>query len=142
MARRKEHRQFSIRVAAPVFEQIERRAVELNESRNALVERYIAEGVKMDEHPEIYFRDGAMGRRAAVIGTRMDVWQVMETIRNADNSPDEAADYLGLPVSKVRAAVRYYAVNRDEVDEFAARAAAVADRGQAAWRAEEEILRA
>lgn len=136
----KGHRQFSIRVATPVFEQLERRTAEVSESRNALAERYIAEGVKMDEHPEIYFRDGAMGRRAAIIGTRLDVWQVMETVRNSGNSPEEAADYLGIPAGKVRAAVRYYAANRDEVDAFSARTTAVSERAAAASRAEQEIL--
>lgn len=134
------HRQFSVRVAAPVFDGLERRAAELAESRNALAERYISEGVKMDEHAEIYFREGAMGRRAAIVGTRFDVWQVMETVRNSGNSVEEAADYLGLPVGKVRAAVRYYAAYRDEVDDFGARATAIADRAEAAWRAEQEIL--
>jgi uncharacterized protein (DUF433 family) len=141
MARRKGHRQFSVRVATSVFDDLARRTLELNESRNALAERYIAEGVKMDQHPDIHFREGAMGRRAAVIGTRLDVWQVMETVRNSDNSAEEAAEYLGLPVSKVRAAVRYYAANRDEVDEFAARVASVDERAEAAWRAEQELLR-
>jgi uncharacterized protein (DUF433 family) len=129
-------------VSTPVFEQLERRTVELDESRNALAERYIAEGVKMDDHPDIYFRDGAMGRRAAVVGTRLDVWQVMDTVRNSHNSPEDAAEYLGLPISKVRGAVRYYAANRDEVDDFTARATTMAERAEAAWTAEQEILRA
>ena len=134
------HRQFSVRVAAAVFEDLERRAADVAESRNALAERYIAEGVKMDEHPDIYFREAALGRRAAIIGTRLDVWQVMETVRNSANSVDEAAEYLGVPVAKVRAAVRYYAAYRDEVDDFAARATAMAERAEDGWRAEQEIL--
>jgi uncharacterized protein (DUF433 family) len=141
MRHSKGHRQFSVRVATSVFDDLVRRSRELDESRNALAERYIAEGVKMDEHPDIYFREGALGRRAAVIGTRLDVWQVMETVRHSGNSPEEAAEYLGLPVSKVRTAVRYYAANREEVDEFAARATAVAERAEAGWRAEQELLR-
>jgi uncharacterized protein (DUF433 family) len=134
------HRQFSLRVAAPVFEGLERRASERAESRNALAERFIAEGLKMDEHPDVYFREGALGRRAAIIGTRLDVWQVMDTVRNSGNSVDEAAEYLGLPAGKVRAAVRYYAANREEIDAFAARATAIAERGEGASRAEQEIL--
>jgi uncharacterized protein (DUF433 family) len=134
------HRQFSLRVAASVFEGLERRTAELAASRNALAERYIAEGVKMDEHPDICFREGELGRRAALTGTRLDVWQVMDTVRNSGNSVEEAAQYLGLPEGKVRGAVRYYAAYRDEVDEFAARATAIAERGEAAWRAEQEIL--
>lgn len=136
----KSHRQFSVRVAANVFEELERRAAERPESRNALVERYIAEGVRMDEHPDIYFREGAFGRRAAIMGTRVDVSQVMDTVRSSDNSVDDAAEYLGVSVAKVRAAVRYYAAYRDEVDDFAARAGERAERAEDAWRAEQEIL--
>jgi uncharacterized protein (DUF433 family) len=134
------HRQFSLRVANSVFEGLERRTAELAESRNALAERYIAEGLKMDEHPDVYFREGALGRRAAIIGTRLDVWQVIDTVRSSGNSVEDAAEYLGMPVGKVRAAVGYYAAYRNEVDEFAARATALAVRAEAAWRAEQEIL--
>lgn len=133
-------RHISLRIAVPTFEELERRAHEAGEPRNALAERYIAEGLRMDEHPQIYFREGALGRRAALIGTRLDVWQVMETVRNSGNSVEEAAEYFDLPVEKVRAAVRYYAAHRDEVDEFGARATASAERAEAAWRAEQEIL--
>jgi uncharacterized protein (DUF433 family) len=134
------HRQFSLRVAAPVFESLERRAAERAESRNAVAERYIAEGVRMEEHPDVYFRDGALGRRAAIIGTRLDVWQVMDTLRNSGNSVEATAEYLDVSPAKVRAAIRYYAAYRDEVDDFAARATAIADRAEAASRAEQEIL--
>lgn len=133
-------KQFSMRVATPVFEDLERRAHEVAESRNALAERYIAEGVKMDDHPDIYFRDGALGRRAALSGTRLDVWQVVQTLRNHDNSVEEAADYLSLPASKVRAGLRYYAAYRDEVDDIAERETGVAERAEAAWRAEQQLL--
>lgn len=133
-------RHVSLRVAAPTFEELERRAREAGQPRNALAERYIAEGLRMDEHPQVSFREGPLGRRAALAGTRLDVWQVMQTVRDHGNSIEEAADYLDLPVEKVRAAVRYYAAYRKEVDEFAARAAAAAERAEAAWRAEQEIL--
>ena len=133
---RERTRQFSLRVGAGTFDALERRAHERQESRTALAERYIAEGLKADEHPQIYFRDGALGRRSAVLGTRLDVWQVMDTVREHENSIEEAADYLGLPESKVRAAVRYYAAYRDEVDDLVARERALAERAEAASRAE------
>jgi len=129
-----------MRVGAALFADLQRRAHETAESRNALAERYINEGLRMDEHPGIHFRDGALGRRAALIGTRLDVWQVIETVREHGNSVDDAADYLGLPAPKVRAAVRYYAAYRDEVDELAQREAAVAERAEAAWHAEQAVL--
>ena len=127
-------------MSTSTFEELERRRRELAESRSALTERYIAEGVKRDEHPDVEFREGALGRRAAIIGTRLDVWQVMDTVRNSGNAVEEAAEYLGLPVGKVRAAVRYYAAYRDEVAEMAARETAAAERAEAAWTAEQELL--
>lgn len=133
-------KQFSMRVATPIFEELEQRAREVAESRNALAERYIAEGIRMDEHPDIYFRTGALGRRAAIVGTRLDVWQVMQTVRDHDNSVEDAADYLGLAVAKVRSAVRYYAANRCEVDDLAERETSVAARAEAAWRDEQALL--
>jgi uncharacterized protein (DUF433 family) len=134
------HKQFSVRVATPTFEGLERRAHERGVARNALTERYIAEGVKMDEHPEIAFREGALGRRASLAGTRLDVWQVIETVRNSGNSLQEAAEYLGLSPMRVQAAVNYYADYRDEVDEIAERERAVSERAEATWRAGQELL--
>ena len=138
--RRQGHKQFSVRVGYETFEELERRAAEHGVSRNALTERYIAEGVKMDEHPEIAFREGALGRRAILKGTRLDVWQVIETVRNSGNSVEEAAEYLGLPASRAQAAVSYYVAYRDEVDDIAAREGAVAERAEDAWRAGQELF--
>lgn len=139
MARGKK-KHVSLRIEEPVVEGLDRLAEQTGMSRNALAERYLAEGQKMDEFPQIYFRRGELGRRAALLGTRLDVWQVMETVRNHGNSVEDAADYLGLPAERVRAAVRYYAANRAEVDEFAARAIAAAERAEQLWRAEQELL--
>ena len=130
----------SLRVSPQTLDELERRAHELGVARSALAERYIAEGLRMDEHPLIGFRDGALGRRAVLHGTRLDVWQVMETLRNSGNAVEAAADYLDLPAEKIRAAVSYYAAHRDEVDDYAARAATAAERAEAAWQAEQQIL--
>lgn len=133
-------RQFSVRIDGGTYGELERRSHSVAESRNRLVERYIAEGLKRDDHPLIAFRDGALGRRAALAGARLDVWQVIETLRRHDNSTHATADYLSLPEPTVRAAVRYYADYRAEVDEIAEREQAVAARAEAAWHAEQAVL--
>jgi uncharacterized protein (DUF433 family) len=130
----------TLRVAEITVAEIDQRAHETGQTRNALAERYLSEGLRTDEHPLIYFRDGVLGRRPAVVGTRLDVWQVVETVRAHANSVDEAADYLGMAVERVRAAFRYYAAYRDEVDAFATRVAAAAERAEEAWRTEQGIL--
>ena len=98
------------------------------------------EGLRMDEHPGIVFRSGAAGRRPAVSGTRIDVWQVIETVKNSDNSIEEAAAYLSLPAWKVQACVRYYAAHKEEVDAWTRQAHETADREEEAWRREQEAL--
>ena len=59
--------------------------------QTALAERYLEEGLRMDEHPLIYFRDGANGRRPALLGTRLDVADVIETLRQNDRSVERTA---------------------------------------------------
>jgi uncharacterized protein (DUF433 family) len=133
-------RHISLRVDASTLDDLDRLARQRGISRNELAGRYLAEGVRRDEFPQIYFRDGALGRRPALVGTRLDVWQILETVRNHANSLEQAADYLGLPVERVRAATRYAAAHREEVEEVAGREIAAAERAEEIWRAEQELL--
>src|SRR6266545_7409210 len=130
----------AFRVAPDTAERLQRRARESRETQTALVERYIEEGLRTDGHPLVYFREGATGRRPALVGTRLDVWQVIETIRQNGNSVEEAAQYLGQPVEKVRACLRYYVDYEEEIDEWIARAQAIAEREERSWRRQQELL--
>jgi uncharacterized protein (DUF433 family) len=80
-----------------------------------------------DTHPLISVRDGAAGPRAALVGTRLDVAQVISTIRQNNDSVEQAADYLDLPVAHVEACVRYYRDHQDEIDAWLEAEAAAAD---------------
>lgn len=133
-------KQLSFRIAAPTVADLDRSARLRGVSRNALADRYLAEGVRRDEFPEISFRDGTLGRRATLIGTRLDVWQILETVRDHDNSIDDAAGYLDLPADRVRAAVRYAAAYPDEVRDIAEREADAAARAEEIWQAERNLL--
>ncbi|HYB26469.1 MAG TPA: hypothetical protein VEF89_07650 [Solirubrobacteraceae bacterium] len=94
------------------------RARELSESRNSLAERLLDEGLHTERHPLIVFRTGGSGRRRpALVGTRLYVWQIIDTVRGSGNSVHEAAQYLALPEHHVQAAVDYYADFKEEVDE-------------------------
>ena len=130
----------SFRFPNTLLASLQRRAQERGESANALAERYVEEGLRRDEHPLIVFREGAAGRRAALAGTRLDVSQVIDTLRESDNSVDATAEYLGIPEQHVRAAVRYYAEFREEIDEWRERVREVAEREEEAWRREQAIL--
>lgn len=107
---------------------------------NVLTERYVQEGLRMDAHPLIYFREGAAGRRPALLGTRLDVAQVISTIKQNDNSVEEAAGYLRLPVSHVGACVRYYSDYQDEIDHWITLDEEEAEAAEISWRRSQEIF--
>ena len=130
----------SFRLADSVLAALEERARESGESANALAERYLDEGLRREEHPLIVFRAGAAGRRPALVGTRLDVAQVLDTLRESDNSVEATGEYLDIPPQLVRAAVRYYAEFPDEVDEWREKMRAIAEREEEAWRREQAVL--
>jgi hypothetical protein len=77
----------------------------------------VEEGVTMDTHPGIVFRDGPAGRRPAVLGGP-DVWEVIQVFLAEDRDVSGAAENLGLRPGLVDAAVAYYADNQDAIDEW------------------------
>lgn len=93
----------------------------------------------MDEHPGIHFVDGALGRRPAVLGTGLDVWEV-ETVHDNDGSVEQAAGYLELDPRLVRVAVGYYGSNREEIDAWIERVCDIADEEEGRWRRAREAL--
>src|SRR5438477_11567489 len=96
---------------AGVVDRLERRGVRsgLNKSRPA--ERYSDEGVRMDDHPGIVFRDGPTGRGAGLVAGP-DVWEVIGALRSSGQEGDKAiqatAEWSGLSVRQVRDAIGYY----------------------------------
>jgi uncharacterized protein (DUF433 family) len=132
------HRSF--RFSARTLRRLDERAHEIRETRTALAERYVEEGLRMDEHPGGGFADGPAGRRAVVLGSGLDVWEVVDTVKQNRGSVDAAARYLELPASVVRSAVRYYAAFPDEIDDLLARRDAIAERERMTAERERAIL--
>ena len=121
--------QRSFRLSSRTLELLGERAGETSESRNALAERLLDEGLRIDRHPLIRFRTGGSGlRRPALVGTRVDIWQVIDTVRGEDGNVADAAEYLGLTEAMVRAAVDYYAAFAEEIDAYRAEELAFAER--------------
>lgn len=135
---RTQHKSF--RLEGDVAARLERRSDELGTSQTGLAERCIDEGLRTDEHPSISFRSGAAGRRPVLAGTRLDVSAVIETLKAHDGSIEETAGYFGLSDREVRACVAYYAEFEDEIDAWIERAHAAADRLEAAWQREQELI--
>lgn len=130
----------SFRFADSLLAALEEQARDRGESATTVAERYLEEGLRRESHPLVVFREGAAGRRPALAGTRLDVAQVIDTLRASENSVAETAEYLEVPEPYVRAAVRYYADFQDEVDAWRERAQAIAQREEEAWRREQSVL--
>jgi hypothetical protein len=134
---------FTLRVSAATLEHLERTSRARHEPKSRLAKRFIEEGLRMDAHPGIVFRDGPTGRRAAVSGGP-DVWEIIPVIKNVDSSGEQAivdaARWLELTERQVRAAVGYYAEYAEEIDERIRRNDELAERAEAAWQREQEVL--
>jgi uncharacterized protein (DUF433 family) len=135
---RKEH--FSLRLHPSTVRRLIAQGRRRGVPKTSVAEQYLEEAVRMADHPGIVFRDGAAGRRAALAGHRLDVWQVMETVRQEGGDVDAAASYLSISPGLVGAAVGYYADYRDEVEEWIDRNNAMAEEAEAAWRRRQAAL--
>jgi hypothetical protein len=65
-----------IRIGAETLGALRKRSVQTGEPIVRLAQRYIDEGMRLDRHPGIVFRDGPAGRRPVVAGGP-DVWEVV-----------------------------------------------------------------
>jgi uncharacterized protein (DUF433 family) len=140
MAREKAKQPVSFRFDRGTVRNLKRRAAEVRTPQAALAERYIEEGLRMDKHPLIHFREGAGGRRPALLGTRLDVATVVETIRQHGNSLEDTAEYLDVPVSHVQECLRYYVEYQREVDEWVKQARVAGERERELWARQQEAL--
>lgn len=112
-------------------------------SISGFAERLIAEGLRMDTHPGVVFRDGPAGRRAALTAGP-DVWEIVAVVRDqrggAQHRVAAAAELLGLSSAQVQAAVRYYADFTEEIDGLVTANQEAADGELARWENEQRLL--
>lgn len=131
---------FSVRLPKQTTDRLARRASRLHSAPRTLAQRYIEEGLRRDEHPLVHFVDGPSGRRARLLGSGLDVWEVVATVRDNADDIDEATSYLGVSRGLVEAAVSYYGAFRDEVDAEIVANEEEWERGYAAWWAGRRAL--
>ena len=110
---------------------------------STLAERLIDEGLRMEAHPMVVFRDGPSGRRPALVGGP-EVADVIGTVVGGDvavaDRRSRAADLLGISEALVDAALAYYADYTDEIDDLNAERRSMADEAEASWRRQRELL--
>jgi ABC-type ATPase involved in cell division len=135
----------SIRFDTKLLERLRRRAQSTPGSTpSGLAQRLVDEGLRMAEHPGIVFKDGPSGRRAA-LAFGPDAWEIVKVLREIDERGPTAitatADVLALAEAKVRVVMHYYAAYPAEIDAEIEEADRISTAAQAAWEAEQRLLR-
>jgi hypothetical protein len=95
----------------------------------------------MDEHPLVRFVDGPAGRRARLVGSGSDVWEVIAAVKDNDGDIAATAQHLQLALGLVQAAVAYYGAFAAEIDEWIERNEQAASEARSAWLAGRAALR-
>lgn len=131
---------FTLRLRAGVSERLAAQAQRAGLAPRTLAQRYVDESLRREDHPLVRFVDGPSGRRAALVGSGLDVWEVIATVRENGNDPEETASYLQVAPGLVQAAISYYGDYRDEIDAEMALNEAEWERGYAAWEAGKQAL--
>ena len=131
----------SVRLSDETIERLGNRARRAHLPPRTLAQRYIEEGLRMDEHPLVRFADGPAGRRARLAGTGKDVWEVIATVRDNNADLAAAARYLEMPLGLVQAAVTYYGAYQEEIDQWIELNKQETDEAHAAWVAGQAAVR-
>jgi uncharacterized protein (DUF433 family) len=111
---------FSIRLRSEDDRFVKEEARRLNRSRSAIVEGYTSEGIRMRRYPGIAFRGEDYRRRAWVLGTGLDVWEIV-ALRRDFGSERELAEAYALTPAQIKLAHAYQREFREEIDELIAR---------------------
>ncbi len=129
----------SLRVEEDLLVRLDKRSRISGRSRSWLAKRLLDEGLRMERHPGIVFRSGPAGRRAGLM-SGPDVWEVVRAAVGDGNTREPIAERAGLTPEQVGVALRYYAEYRDEIGAWIRRVDEEAERAEADWRREQELL--
>ena len=133
--------QRSFRLSAITADLLDRQAARANDSRNALADRLLSEGLRRELHPLITFRTGAAGRREPHLGvSRLKIRQIVTSLLSNGGNLAETAELFELPLSDVEAAASYYAEFAVEIDEDISWAEIAADEEHQRWQREQSAF--
>ncbi len=127
----------------PLHRRLKDGANRRNVGISTLAERLIDEGLRMESHPLVVFREGTSGRRPVLVGGP-EVADVVGSIVDGDvpvgRRRTRAAELLGITEAQVDAALGYYADYTDEIDGEIANRARIADETETSWRRQRALL--
>ncbi len=107
---------FSVRLQAETELLVEAEARRTRRTKSAVVEAFTEETARTRRFPGIAFRGDDSRRRAWVIGTGLDVWEIMHMLDDFGSAEALVAN-TALAPAQVRMAIAYRDAYRDEITE-------------------------
>jgi hypothetical protein len=104
-----------MRLSKQVEALVDQEARRTGRSRGAVVEALADEALRMRLFPGIAFRGVDWERRAWVIGTALDVWQIVDAHRDIESIESMAAGGSA-NARQIRLALAYYELFPEEID--------------------------
>jgi hypothetical protein len=105
----------SLRVPSEVKFELDQIARRFGTTPATLGADFVAQGVRLTQHPSIEFRQTPAGRLAYVRGLRLPVWLAVETVEDCRGDVRKAARLLRLPVLLLKAALNYAKAFPEEI---------------------------
>lgn len=112
---------FSMRLSRAMDRRITAEAQRTKRSKGAVVGALAEEGLKARLVPGIAFREDDHNRRAWLIGTAFDVWQVIEAYQDFGEDDERMLEASELTERQLRTALTYYRLFPEEIDARIAR---------------------
>ena len=117
MARVSKSRPFSIRLSQTTNRYVEAEARRTKRSKGAIVEALTEEAARMRRFPGIALRGEDAMREAWVVGTGLDVWELIEMLQDYGSVERLLEGHEHLSRRSVELAQAYYASYPEEIDE-------------------------
>ena len=111
---------FSLRLSEQTDRLVTAEAKRTKRSKGSVVESLAEEALKARLIPGIAFRGDDYDRRAWLIGTSLDVWQVIEAYQDFASDSDRLVAETDVSERELRTALSYYERFPEEVDSFIA----------------------
>jgi hypothetical protein len=119
---------FSVRFTSPTDRMVEEEARRTHRSKSAIVESLTEEAIRMRRFAGIGFRGEDAARRPWVIGSSLDIWEIMQMLDDF-GSVERLTEETRLTERQTRLAIAY----RDSYPEEIAEAIAQNSRTAAQW---------
>lgn len=107
----------NIRLESETLNEIKKLAKTLRLSLSAVLNRLITESIRMYLCPGIVFVSSPSGRRAAVAGSGLDVWELISIYQSYKKDEKKLLKHYPLTQMQLNAALSYYARYKEEIDE-------------------------